>query len=123
MARFEITRTSHYGDEPPCEEAVPAHFPHWQIRTLPSPEAFDAKFGLSEGPWLSKGTDHRTVTLGDDREAIARRWPNRPGWAVDLDSLDDLVAFCVKHGEVVVSTGYAELGETPKIEIYDDYRE
>lgn len=119
--RFEVTRTSGRcgAGEAPCKEAVPAHFPSWSVRTLPSPDAFDAKFGEFEGAWLSKGTDHRLTAQGQ----IARRFGNRPGWALDLDSLEALVAFCREHGEVVVQPKRCELGEVPEIEIYDDYRE
>ncbi len=46
---------------------------------------------------------------------------NTPEWEVTLNSLEELVAFCRKHGDLIIklSEDYPE----PCIEIYDDYRE
>jgi hypothetical protein len=44
----------------------------------------------------------------------------RTGWFVDIDSLDDLVAFQERHGRLILQQ---EGRNPPEIEIYDDYRE
>ena len=48
-----------------------------------------------------------------------RRWTL---WIVEIATIDQLVKFCDKYGEVVIMP--KDIGEPyPTIEIYDDYRE
>jgi hypothetical protein len=44
-------------------------------------------------------------------------------WAIDLPSLDDLLAFVNKYGEVVIGNEWPEDGNPPTVEIYDGWRE
>lgn len=43
-------------------------------------------------------------------------------WSVEINSLEDLMDFVNKHGDIVVSNAGVEVG-IHQIEIYDDYRE
>ncbi len=43
-------------------------------------------------------------------------------WAIEINSLEDLIALYRKYGELVIQTNMWDR-ETPEIEIYDDYRE
>lgn len=43
-------------------------------------------------------------------------------WYVDINSLQELLDFAEKYGDIIIGTSY-EYGKTPMIEIYDDYRE
>jgi hypothetical protein len=47
------------------------------------------------------------------------RTPLDPGWTVEIDSLDALMAFVLQHGEVILGTD----GTEAYLEIYDAYRE
>ncbi len=116
--KFTITRTSLYGDEcKPCKEAMPYEVTNVEIRTLKTPEEFDKKFGLIEGKWLDTGINHRIID-----GCIARDIGTRKCWSVDINSLEDLIAFKRKYGDLVIETNLWD-GKTPHIEIYDDYRE
>lgn len=44
-------------------------------------------------------------------------------WAIDIDSLDALLALSEKEGEIIVSAPCEYTDNLPEIEIYDDYRE
>lgn len=51
-----------------------------EVRTFESFEDFDAKFGNSEGTWLSKGVNHRVNEDGAE------------GWFVEINSMEELIA-------------------------------
>lgn len=42
-------------------------------------------------------------------------------WKVQLDTLEDILNFSKKYGELIIDSSYDN--ENPSIEIYDDYRE
>ena len=115
--RFEVKRTSLWDDEQPCPEAVLEMVPEWDRRTFKSAEEHDALLCPRSAPWLSRGTEHRTMygprggVVG-----IERRVDDRAGWFIELGSLEDMMEFVGKYGTVVLT-------EEPSIEIYDDYRE
>lgn len=44
-------------------------------------------------------------------------------WAIDIDSLDALLALSEKEGEIIVSAPCEYTDNLPEIEIYDDFRE
>lgn len=115
--KFTISRTSMYGDGKPCEEAMPYEVTNVDIRTLKTPEEFDRILSLREGKWLENGTNHRII---DGR--IARDTGTIKCWAIEVNSLEDLLALYHKYGELIIGTNLYD-GETPNIEIYDDYRE
>jgi hypothetical protein len=43
-------------------------------------------------------------------------------WAIEINTLEDLLAFSRKHGEIIVGSN-PKVHENPTIEIYDYYRE
>jgi hypothetical protein len=47
-----------------------------------------------------------------------QRW-----WAIEIESLDDLLALAEKEGEIIVKAPSKYTDDLPEIEIYDDYRE
>jgi hypothetical protein len=114
---FEVVRTS--ATEPPCEEAVRTWAPVWDVRTSRSPEEHDAlmaeRWHEPPPPWLSVGTEHCVMDRG-----IARRMRDREAWVIDLRTLDALLDFVGRYGDVVIDRRFRSL---PRIEIYDDYRE
>lgn len=115
--KFTIRRTSGWEDEKPCEEATPCEVTRVDIRSLKTPEEFDNRLGLREGKWLENGTNHRKID-----GHIARDMGTVKCWAIELNSLEELIALYYKYGELVIATNMWDK-ETPSIEIYDDYRE
>jgi len=53
-------------------------------------------------------------------------WTDHPVWFIELGTLEDLLAFEVKYGKLVLRSADEELdeeGPEPVVEIYDFYRE
>ncbi len=115
--KFTITRTSIWDDKKPCEEAMPYEVTYIDMRTFKTPEEFDNKLGSRQGKWLENGTNHRKID-----GYIARDLGTTKCWAIEINSLEDLMALYHKYGELVIATNTRDK-ETPNIEIYDDYRE
>ena len=105
---FKITRTSMSSEDKPCEEAFQVVFPVYDHRVFKTFEEHDARFPNSL--WLSRGTEHKV-----EPDGISRRMADRQGWAVNLDTLDQLMALVSKYGDCIIGNDM--------IEIYDDYRE
>jgi len=124
--RFLVTRTSEWDETvSPCPEAIPTQRRCWDHRTFKSPKEYDAKFGGERrGPWLSEGSEHR-IDRGPrgGAQGISRMLRTEQAWAIDLPSLDDLLAFVNKYGEVVIGNEWPEDGNPPTVEIYDGWRE
>lgn len=76
-------------------------------RTFTSPDEMRAQ---TRNEWFSEGANHRVENGQCCRDMLGGR-----RWFIVIKSLDDLMAFVDKYGEVVLS------GDT--IEIYDGYRE
>lgn len=113
--RFTVTRTSQYGHEtPPCEWAERQLVPYVDRRGFASEEEHDARFPAE--PWRSRGVSHRLWEKGDERGI--ERVVQMEAWTIEIDTLDELIAFADAHGEIIVGAG-----DPPSIEIYDDYRE
>lgn len=117
--KFSISKTSMWSDEvSPCEDAKQETIDRIEVRTLPSFDSFDDKFGLMEGPWLSKGIDHKI----NDRGYVQRTHVNDlKVWTMELKTLEDLMSFYADHGSLIIEE--CPDGKMPHIEIYDDYRE
>lgn len=116
---FQVIRTSQWNDKKPFEDCIPIKLTRVETRTLRTPEEFDKKFGKREGKWIEKGTNHRVDARGyitRDRELVDE-------WGIEINSLEELMAFQEVVGtELVLSTSWID-NKTPCIEIYDDYRE
>jgi hypothetical protein len=127
--RFVVSRTSMCSDEQPCPEAVAARLPAYDRRTCKSAAEFDARIGRGEpgtpsGPWESWGSEH-TIEQGPRGGAtgITRRRPaDQKVWTIEIDSLDALLSFADKHGDLVLTRHVGNEVER-EIEIYDGWRE
>lgn len=108
--RFRVSRTSVWDDaERPCPEAESGTYTQHVYCTLPLAEAMKSP----RTSWFRELTNHRPAPGG----SVADR-PDVPCWFVDL-SMDDLEAFCKRHGDVVIGWG----SDGAHLEIYDGYRE
>jgi len=110
--KFKVSRTSTY-DGQPCDEAYQSYIEYWHIRSCTESE-FNERFSAREGMWMAKGKNHHITKEG----YISRQEEDRRVWCVDLNGLDDVLAFAEKYGSIIIGTGVI-----PEVEIYDDYRE
>lgn len=117
--KFIVRRASVWGDEKsPCSEAKRDSIVRVETRTCLSPEEFDERFAKREGKWLSVGKNHRV----NEKGWIVRDNGMIDVWSVEIDTFDELMAFCDKYGDLVIgkcmwNNAYRE------ILIYDDYIE
>lgn len=44
-------------------------------------------------------------------------------WFIDINTLEELMAFCTKYGDLVLRPSTWRIADVPSLEIYDDYRE
>ena len=114
--KFTVRRASVWGETSPCEEAKRDNIIRVETRTCLSPEEFDERFGKSEGKWLSVGENHRANEQG----WITRDNGTIDVWSMEINTFDELMAFCDKYGDIVIgecmwNNAYRE------ILIYDDY--
>lgn len=117
--KFIVSRTSDYrANIKPCEEAKMESIVMVETRNFKSILEFDATFGDREGKWLSIGENHRF----DKNGYIARDNGLIDVWTIEVNSLEELMDFVGKYGNVVVQKCYKN-DRWYEIEIYDDYRE
>ena len=113
--RFLIHRTTDYPSKyPPCKGA----YKHacWRIDEGP----VDAPGRIRA--WYGEGINHRV-----ENGCIKRDFPDSH-WAIDIDSLDALVALADAQGDIIVLKEhvfayYDDDGPLWHLEIYDCYRE
>ena len=111
MAKFRVKRTSEWDDEvQPCPEAERGTYTQHAYCTLPLKKAMVA----SNTEWFRRLTNQRSAPGGSVGDRL-----DRPCWFVDLDTMDDLLAFMARHGSVILKR--ESDGDT--LEIYDGYRE
>jgi hypothetical protein len=116
--KFKLTRTTGYGEKPLRSNKVnKVMVEHWMIRTC-TEETFNLKFGTREGLWRSKGTNHKKTHNG---EWIMRRENDVEVWGIEINTIEELIDFAKKNGELVFK--FEENHNIPSIEIYDGYRE
>jgi hypothetical protein len=111
--KFIVKRTSVWDNKQPCDEAILEKVPNYDQRNFKSPEEHD--LCLKE-KWFSRGTEHSINTRG-----IVRRLEDIDIWVININSLEELLSFYKKYGQLVISSSY--FNRQPEIEIYDDYRE
>ena len=115
--RFHVKRTSVWNDtESPVAGAYRGPWVRVDERTTDDPKKILAHHG-SDGGWYTTGRNHRVV-----KGHIMRDFDDE-GWFLDVATLDDLVALTQREGNVIVSATDYDDPTTPKIEIYDGYRE
>jgi hypothetical protein len=110
MVDFVVSRSSDWGDSKPCEEAVKKFVTRCDER---EGEIFSDFF---KKIWHESGYNHR-VENGNIKRDITKEH-----WVVELNSLEDILNFHKKYGQIIIkSTDF--LNGVQEIEIYDYYRE
>lgn len=117
--KFIVSRTSIWNEEEsPCEEARRDSVPYVESYNFKTPEEFDKSSVMRrEGSWLSVGTNHRLNKKGH----ITRDNGIRDVWSIEINSIEELIEFVNKYGEIVVQDDFCS--DYKEIEIYDDWRE
>jgi hypothetical protein len=110
---FLCTRTTVYGEKP-CDQATPIEVYRIDRRTVDDP----MKIRYIGADWYKHGKNHRV-----ENGWICRDVGPTKEWAVNIDNLDELAAFTVKHGGSVVIASENTVPPMMSVEIYDGYRE
>lgn len=112
--RFMVSRTSNYGQCPPCEGARQETYLRVDERTVDDP----AKLNLfeNETDWYGLGCNHRIENGHIKRDYECK------GYFIDIANLEELLAFMDTHGPIVIQKTNTN-PQMREIEIYDDYRE
>lgn len=116
--KFIVRRASERGSDFPCEESKRDNIVRVDKRCFHSPEEFDERLARSEGKWFSVGENHRIDKSG----YIARDIGMTNVFSMEINTLDELIKFCDKYGDVVISDCYFN-NDYKEILIYDDYIE
>lgn len=90
-------------DTCPCEEAEKISVTKIEVSTFKSPEEFDdyyEKNGRYRDNWFDEGMNHRKNRDG----FIVRDNGQLDLWAIDINSLDDLIKFQKKYGKIEINT-------------------
>lgn len=115
--KFAVRRTSGW-EGSPCDEAYQDTYTYVDRRSADDPRKIPAYQHLSNQDWwYGEGNNHRIVD-----GQIARDFEGRKGWFIDINSLDELLAFQEKYGRLVIESMFGSM-DTVEIEIYDSYRE
>ncbi len=113
--KCNITRTSLWDEYvAPCEEAFLSTYTRRDVRNVDSPEKLSGS--RSESQWKEFGTNHRV-----ENGCIVRDYENEKCWCVEITTLEALLEFSNKYGDLVIDKNHR--GYMPEIEIYDSYRE
>ncbi len=116
--KFCVERTSDpMGKRKPCDEAALGTYTFMDRRVIDDPRKIPMESGSDGAWWYEEGSNHR-VENGE----IVRDIGERSAWFVSLNTLEELMAFCEKYGNVII-TAEGENPTGPQIEIYDDQRE
>ena len=116
--KFIIRRASIWGDESPCEESKRDTIVRVDKRTFCTPEEFNERCGKREGEWFSVGTNHRISKSG----GIARDYGTVDVYLMEINTLEELMKFCEKYGDVIIGNCYLN-DDYKEILIYDTYIE
>src|SRR5699024_7686161 len=109
-----VTRTSDWSYSKPCDEAYAKNYMRKDIRRLKSFEEYNNRF---KDNLIDTGINHKINNDG----YIEREYEDK-SWFIKIDTLEDLLEFTSKYGEIVFGKVYDNY-EMNGIEIYDDYRE
>lgn len=118
---FKISRTSIWGEDKPCKEAYEKKIIRIDERDFKSFEEHDNRFPNRK--WESEGFNHKILQPNNkyDTPHIYREF-NDEIWAIEINTLEELINFHNKYGELVIKQSY-ENPNISEIEIYDDWRE
>jgi hypothetical protein len=118
---FIVSRTSdsmkHHSETPPCDEAFRQNVVSVDVRTTDSPTkipAYKGRLQAAVDMWYGEGTNHRVEFGQIKRDFVAS------AWCINIDSLDELMAFYRKYGSIIIEPSSFHNGMT-EIQIYDDY--
>lgn len=121
--KFLISKTSgSYQDDdeelPPIPGATIVEYDDMDIRTISSPEEFDARF--PEQKWIAPEYSDYGVMNG----RIHRKRGTQKLWTIDVETLEELIALAEKEGHPVIVWAPDVQERLPaRIEIYNYYRE
>ena len=119
--KFVVSKTSTGIDlfNAPCEEAKLDNIIKVDKYYFRTPEEYNKRNGFGNyKKWHEQGENHRT----DKDGYIIRDNGLITVWTIELNTLDELIAFYNKYGEIIIQKCW--LNESyMQIEIYDDYRE
>lgn len=121
--KFMVRRTSGVfdNDKPPCPGATQEQWLRIDEVNVDHPDKIRPE--MARMNWFVYGRNHRI------EDGKCKRDFERMGWSIEIETLDALLSFVDKHGDIVLGRRedtYAGLpGEVRsyEIEIYDDYRE
>ena len=122
--KFIITRTSVWDFEnytPPCKEAKKEVATiYYDRRTVPTlDEARKKEHSHWANDWFKQGKNHR-----EEGGLVVCDVPGEyPLWTIEINSLDELIKFKEKEGNLIIGTEDDYEGYNHTIEIYDGYRE
>ncbi len=114
MMEFIIERTS-TGNKP-CKEAIPRDAIYIDRRTVKTLTEAKSK------PWGKEFFEHG-VNHREESGMVARDLDERKIYVINIDTLEGLVAFCEKYGEVILAEVDGYKGYKYSLEIYDGWRE
>ena len=117
--KFEIIRSSSWGENIPCDEAKKVKATYLDYRTAPTLAIAKNKSWGEE--FFAKGENHRkTKDMGINM--VVRDLEEEDIWVLDFVSIKELIGFSDKYGELIIRKGFHK-GYPWMIEIYDAYRE
>lgn len=93
----------------PCEEAVEEDLTALDYRTVPSLEEAAGKIWYKD--WLNSGENHRE----ENGMVVCDKKAKTSQWVVELNTLDDLIAFQCGHGTIVLSDSASFKGVNKEI--------
>lgn len=113
---FAVKRTSCSDGTKPCDEAIQMPYTRIDVRSADDPCTIPAFKAKDPFWWYGSGSNHRVVN-----GQIMRDFPDEE-WFVEIESLESMMAFHEKYGEIVIGR-HADNYTILAIEIYDSYRE
>jgi hypothetical protein len=116
---FQVTRTSKNETIKPHDSCFPIQLNKVEWTLFYRPEEYDETFADKRGKWFDNGTNHRKDKDGH----IIRDMGMIDVWGIEINSIEELVAFREAVGEELILTTSPTDLVSPAIEIYDSYRE
>ena len=115
--KFVVTRTSTWFDEnPKIEGAKQEELTSLDYRTVAKLKTAEKQHWYKQ--WYDNGINHRE----ENGMVVCDRKKKAKVWTMKINSLDELMKFANKYGNLVMRMGdYKETQDV--IEIYDGYRE
>jgi len=111
---FIIERSS--TSNKPCKEAIPRDATHIDRRTVKTlKEAKSKEWGKE---FFERGVNHR-----EEFGMVARDLDGRKIYVINIGTLEELIAFSEKYGQIILGEEDSYKGYKYSLEIYDGYRE